>query len=535
MAAMNSCADLPRVSLSLHRYPSVSVGGRHVALPLKRGLALLAYLADQTRPVGRDVLAALLWPDAPAGLARGRLRRLVHEVNAVLGAGVIDANPDALWLAADVDSDLRRSGTAIAAADLRALLDARTADVLAGFSLGSEAFDDWLDARRREQHAALIRALERAIERALDDGQSDAAEQAGDTLLRLEPCTEAGHVARLLGRAARGDAAGVETAYFDGARAWRDELGARPSARFEAAYARALALLHATEHHVEIAFAPTASGHVAHACWGDAEGGEAVVVMWGLMTNIEVGLDEPRFCRMLDRLARRRRVIMIDRRGMGLSERLGVAPDAATASEDVCAVLDHLGLHRAWLFGFSAGGTMALDMALRRPDRVAGLLLFGTSASGHWTPQTPWALNPQLQEAWLARLCDPAHYDEGLRRFAPSAADDPRVRAWYARLLRNAASRAGVAALLRAFQSIDVRPRLGAVRVPTLVMQRRGDRVVPLAAGEQLASGIAGAEIERLDGDDHFLWHGDSGAVVRAIERFIARHRPAAVAEALAA
>ncbi len=533
---MNSCADLPRVLLSLHGYPSVSAGGRHVALPLKRGLALLAYLADQARPVGRDMLAALLWPDAPAGLARGRLRRLAHEVNAVLGAGVIDANPDSLWLAADVDSDLRRSGAAIAAADLPALLDPRAADVLAGFTLGSEAFDDWVQSRRREQHAALTRALTRAIERALDADQAAAAEQAGEARLRLEPCAEAGHVARLLGRAERGDAAGVETAYFEGARTWRDELGARPSARFEAAYARALGRLQTNRREVEIAFAPTASGHVAHACWGPAaEDGEAIVVMWGLMTNIEVGLDEPRIGAMLDRLARRHRVIMIDRRGMGLSERIGVAPDAASATEDVSAVLDHLGLRRAWLFGSSAGGTMALDMALRRPDRVAGLLLFGTSASGHWTPQTPWALNPRVQEAWLERLCDPAHYAEGLRRFAPSVADDPRVRAWYARLLRNAASRVGVAALLRAFQALDLRPRLGAVRVPTLVMQRRGDCVVPLAAGEQLASGIPGAELERLDGDDHFLWHGDSGAVVRAIERFVARHRSAAPAEAIAA
>jgi pimeloyl-ACP methyl ester carboxylesterase len=328
----------------------------------------------------------------------------------------------------------------------------------------------------------------------------------------------------------------VEAAYFDGAQAWRDELGARPSARFEAAYARALGRLQTGERPVEIAFAPTAHGHVAHACWGRAaDDGEAIVVMWGLMTNIEVGLDEPRIGALLDRLARRHRVIMIDRRGMGLSERIGVAPDAASATEDVSAVLDHLGLRRAWLFGSSAGGTMALDMALRRPDRVSGLLLYGTSASGHWTPQTPWALNPRVQDAWLERLCDPAHYDEGLRRFAPSAADDPRVRAWYARLLRNAASRAGVAALLRAFQALDLRPRLPAVRVPTLVMQRRGDRVVPLAAGEQLADGIPGAELERLDGDDHFLWHGDSGAVVRAIERFVARHRSAAPAEAIAA
>jgi pimeloyl-ACP methyl ester carboxylesterase len=238
---------------------------------------------------------------------------------------------------------------------------------------------------------------------------------------------------------------------------------------------------------------------------------------------------------LLGRLAEHHRVVMIDRRGMGLSERVGVAPTAASANEDVCAVLDHLGLARAWLFGSSVGGTMAIDVALRRPDRVAGLLLYGTSASGRWSPQTPWALHPRVMEAWLERLCDPAHYDEGLRRFAPSAADDPQVRTWYVRLLRNAASRLGVRELLRAFHAMDLGPRLGAVRVPTLVMQREGDRVVPLAAGEQIARGIPGAQLARLQGEDHFLWHGDSDAVLAAVEGFLARHGGACGREARAA
>lgn len=76
--------------------------------------------------------------------------------------------------------------------------------------------------------------------------------------------------------------------------------------------------------------------------------------------------------------------------------------------------------------------------------------------------------------------------------------------------------------LLRAYHATDLRTRLPAVRVPTLVMQRRDDHVVPRAAGQQIARAIRGAELEVLDGEDHFLWHGDSGAVVRAVERFVA-------------
>jgi pimeloyl-ACP methyl ester carboxylesterase/DNA-binding SARP family transcriptional activator len=524
----NSFASSARVQLALHGYPQVLIDGRPAPLKLKRGLALLAYLSQRAQPVGRDALAALLWPDAPAGLGRGRLRRLVHELHDALGAGLVDGDPDTLRLAAGVGTDLQRTRKAIGAADVAALPvlgDARATGLLEGFTLDSEAFEDWLEAERRSLRAAMARALETAIDAALTANDTDAAERGGEALLRLEPLAEAGLIALLAARAARGDAAGVENAYCDGAQRWREEFGSRPSARVEAAYAAAVERLHGGAERPEIRFAPTAHGEVAYASWGgDGESEEAIVVMWGLMTNIEVGLDEPRVRALLGRLAQRHRIVMIDRRGMGLSERVGVAATAASANEDVCAVLDHLGLARAWLFGSSVGGTMAIDVALRRPDRVSGLLLYGTSASGRWSPETPWALHPRVLEAWLERLCDPAHYDEGLRRFAPSAADDPQVRAWYVRLLHNAASRLGVRELLRAFHALDLSPRLGAVRVPTLVMQREGDRVVPLAAGEHVARGIPGAELARLPGEDHFLWHGDSDAVARAVEGFVAQH-----------
>jgi pimeloyl-ACP methyl ester carboxylesterase len=296
----------------------------------------------------------------------------------------------------------------------------------------------------------------------------------------------------------------------------------RPSPRLEAAYAAGQAALRRSVFSTDIAYAPTRHGQVAYATLGDGE--QTVIAMWGLMSNLEVGLDEPRARAVLQALGRRHRVVMLDRRGMGLSERLGVAPDAASASEDVMAVLDRLGLQRAWLFGCSAGGTMSMDIALRRPDRVAGLLLYGTSPCGHWTPETPWGLKPEGFDRWVDCLSDPEHYDKGLRLFAPTVADDPRVRDWYARLLRHAASRVGVIELLRAFHDVDLRTRVQGIRVPTLVLQREQDRVVPATAGQWLAREIPGARLERLQGEDHFLWYGDSQAVVAAIERFVAEH-----------
>jgi len=375
--------------------------------------------------------------------------------------------------------------------------------------------------------------LERGIELALDSGHIELAARGAQALLQAEPCAEAGHIARLRACALRDDAAGVEAAYFDAAAQWRNELGLKPSARIEAAYAAAQAALRHAALPLAIAYANTRHGQVAYTSWGN--GDETLVLMWGLMSNLKVGLDEPRVRDVLRALARRHCVVMIDRRGTGLSERIGVAPDAASATEDVTAVLDDLGLQRGWLFGCSAGGTISMDVALRHPDRVAGLLLYGTSPCGHWTPETPWGLKPEGFDLWVDRLADPSHYDKGLHLFAPSVADDPQVRAWYARLLRHAASRVGVIELLRAFHAVDLRSRVRAIRVPTLVMQRQDDLVVPAEAGEWLACAIPGAQLARLEGADHFLWCGDTQPLVAAIERFVARHGHAQTADSRAA
>lgn len=507
------------IHLALHAYPTIRLDQRPAAVKVKRALALLARLAEAGAPLGRQVLAECLWPDADVATGRGRLRRLVHELHTTLGQAVVQGDGDALWLDPDCDSDLRRTRDAIRAGTLPALVAAGSEGLLEGFGIESEGFAGWLDAVRRQHRAALQRALEQAGERALAAGDAATAEGVGERLLQLDPCVESGHAARMTARALRGDQAGLETAYHDAAARLREELGVRPSARLERAYAEARALLALPRPDWPIQVLATAHGDLAYASRG--RGPETVVVLWGLISNLEVALDEPRARAMLDRLARRYRVVMLDRRGTGLSERLDVNPDADAAAQDLRAVLDHLGVARTWLFGASVGGTLALDFALRHPERTAGLLLYGTSACGAWSPDWPWALRAEQVHAWVDRLTDPARYGDSLRLFAPTMADDPAVQAWYARLLRNAASRRGAMAGLRAYHAMDLRPRLAALQRPTLVLQRRGDRVVPQEAGRWLARAIPGARFEALDGDDHFHWFGDAEQVTTAIEAFV--------------
>lgn len=521
--------------LQLHGHPGLL--GTPRPLALRHGLALLARLAHAPQPQGRDAMAQLLWPEAALATARSRLRRLLHQMRVQTGAALVVADGDTLRLADAVCSDWQITRAAIADALAAAVTDpAQAAPLLApaaagfldGFVLDSEGFDDWVAQARREHQAALSRALEQLADRAgFDAAGITLAHAAADALLRLDPCSEAGHATRLRARARQGDAAGVESAYHACAQVLRDELGVRPSMRFEQAYAQALASLR--EQQPEVRYAPACDGavgaepasHIAHVAWG--RGPRTVVALWGLMSHVEVALEEPRARAFLDALALDSRVVMLDRRGTGLSERLGAAPGLDGGVQDVLAILDHLGVQRAWLFGSAVGGALALAFALRHPERVAGLILYGTSPVGGRRPDAPWGLGDGDLQPWLQTLSDPAQYGRSLRCFAPSVAEDPAVQRWYARLLRHAATPRAVAAMLRSLQAIDLRPQLGRLRVPALVLHRRGDRLVPLAAGRQLAAALPLAELRELEGDDHFLWYGDSAAVLAAVRDFIAR------------
>lgn len=524
-----------RIELQLLAYPRLLIDGRPAELRLKRGLALLALLAEAQRPLSRALAAALLWPDADDRTARSRLRRLMHEVNQQLDHELIAGDADMLQLGGALSCDLhalRRIAhdADVAASQAGLLLQPGAHQLLTGFVLDSDSFSDWLDSRRSE-HATLVgRALQRAAVRwaaAGDSGSADAAYAASERLIHIDPCSEDGYIARIVVLAQRGDSSGVENTYFACAQTLRRELGVKPSMRLEQAYAEASASLALQAARAApapaVRYADTGAGHVAYISLG--QGPQTLILNWGLMSNLEVALEEPRARRLIEQLARRHRVVMFDRRGCGLSERVGIEPTLAAGARDLEAVLDAIGARQAWIFGGTAGGTVGIEFAATRPERTAGLLLFGTPARGAWAHDYPWAMQPADLADWIDRLACPERSAEGLRCFAPSAADAPAVQAWYARLLRQSVSRNGAAAMLRGYLAMDVRHRLASVRAPTLVMQRRGDRVVPAAVGQLLADRIPHAELAVLEGDDHFLWHGDADSVLQAVLSFIARQR----------
>jgi pimeloyl-ACP methyl ester carboxylesterase len=175
---------------------------------------------------------------------------------------------------------------------------------------------------------------------------------------------------------------------------------------------------------------------------------------------------------------------------------------------------------RVVLFGASECGPACIKFAVDEPRLVAGLILFGALAKGCWSQDYPHALRASQYDAWSKHLIAQWGGPVGIETFAPSLAGDPQARAWWAGLLRAASSPGGISAVLEAFRDADVRQLLPQIAMPTLVLHRRDDKAVRIAAGRDVASRIKGAQFVELDGNDHWFFAGDQQPVLDAIRGF---------------
>lgn len=539
---MHAQETSPPVEVQLFGLPKLRVEGRDCALALKRAPALLAYLANAGRPVPRAHLATLLWPDASESQARARLRRLTYSIEQAVAVKVFDASDESIALLAgrvQVDT-LEFARMARSAVTQPELDEATTAfmqrwagqagqPMLQGVSFGSEVFDDWLEVQRTEHHQLLARLMTRLIESLAQRGDVDAALGLAEKLLALDPHHEPSYVLLMQLQAQRGNASGVEAVFMRCADALRAEYGIKPGVQTEHAYLRIVEDLRRQAaqtrgERFEVKFTEAGVGVVAYATLGTQR--EAIVIAPGFVSNIEVGWEEPRVRAFIRQLAARFKVVVFDRRGVGLSERLDASASADAMAADMLAILDHAGIEKTWVFGASEGGPAAIRLAIQHPERVSGLLLFGTMAKGSWAPDYPWALRAPAFEVWLHRLVAAWGGPAGIETFAPSEQRDPALRAWWSRMIRYAASPGGLGMILRGLRDVDVRADLAGVRAPTLVMHRRGDRAVRFGAGAYLAAQIPGAEWLPLEGDAHWWWCGNWADVADAIVSFAVKTHP---------
>jgi pimeloyl-ACP methyl ester carboxylesterase/DNA-binding SARP family transcriptional activator len=528
---------LPALELQVFGVPVAVVRGRETRLSLKRAVALLAYLAFNMGPVPRAHLAAMLWPDADEARGRTRLRRLVYTIEEAIGGKILASDNDCLALIAqtlEIDAlrftHFARRVVAAATFDERTLTEASQwvararRPLLQGIAFGSEIFDDWLKAAAIEHDHLLARLLECLIDALSRQSDFASALDLAEVLVALDLYREPSYVLLMQLHAHQGHSAGVEAAYSRCAEVLRAEFGIRPGAHTESAYLRMTEdLKRLSSNRVKrpsVRFAEGGLGTVAYTTLGAGE--KTLVICPGFVCHIEIALEHPPFRNFVEALADRFQVILFDRRGVGLSERLGATSTPAAMATDIAAILDHAAVPRAWLFGSSEGGLGAMRLAIDRPDRIEGLCLFGSLARGSAAPDYPWALPASAYDIWLQRLIAGWGGPVGIETFAPSEKDDPALRAWWARIVRHAASPGGLATILGGLRDADLRADLKRIGVPTLVMHRRGDLAVRFQAGEHLAQNIPGAVWHPLEGADHFWWCGDSAAVIQGILKFAA-------------
>src|SRR4051812_29831738 len=278
----------------------------------------------------------------------------------------------------------------------------------------------------------------------------------------------------------------------------------------------------------ETHYAKSGDVNVAYQAVGD--GPVDLVFVLGWVSHIEYLWQEPGVAAFLRRLASFSRLILFDKRGTGLSDRVpnSELPTLEQRMDDVRAVMDAVGSERAALLGLSEGGPMCLLFGATYPERTSSVILIGAYARRIWAPDYECGAPPEQYEAFLQEIASGWGGPVGLAARAPSEVDNPTFSAWWSTYLRMSASPAAAEALTRMNGPIDVRHVLPAVRVPTLVLHRTGDRAMPVEGARYLAERVAGAKYVELPGVDHLPWVGDQDAILDEIEEFVTgvRHGP---------
>ena len=269
----------------------------------------------------------------------------------------------------------------------------------------------------------------------------------------------------------------------------------------------------------ETRYAKSGDLNIAYQVVGD--GPFDLVYVPGWVSNVDLLWERPKPARFLQRLASFSRLILFDKRGTGMSDRVSNErlPTLEQRMDDVRAVLDAVGSESAALLGHSEGGSMSLLFAATYPERSRALVLVGAFAKRLRSDDYPWA--PSIEERLETIAEVERDWGAGLDVTTEAPHEDPALLEWYSTYLRRSASPGAAAALLRMNSQIDTRHILPTIRVPTLALTRTGDRDVTVDEGRWLASQIPEGRFIELSGEEHLLWAGDQDILLAEIEEFL--------------
>ncbi|MGO9856619.1 MAG: alpha/beta fold hydrolase [Acidimicrobiales bacterium] len=257
---------------------------------------------------------------------------------------------------------------------------------------------------------------------------------------------------------------------------------------------------------------------IAYQCVGD--GPLDLLFIPGFVSNVELSWDIPLWVRLFGGLSALGRLVFFDKRGTGCSDRTLGTGSAEDRMDDVRAVADAAGIDQAVVIGLSEGGPLAILFATAFPERVRSLVLWGTFARCLKGPDYEIGLDPELVEAFIAHIRDQWGTGHALEAFVGGVEEE--MQDVLARYEHQTASPGAAATILHHNVNMDVRYALGAVGVPTLVVHRTRDPVVPVRLGRYLADHITGARFVDIPGDFHVGGQpGDDDPVLDAIAEFV--------------
>jgi pimeloyl-ACP methyl ester carboxylesterase len=267
---------------------------------------------------------------------------------------------------------------------------------------------------------------------------------------------------------------------------------------------------------VETYYARNGKVRIAYQILG--EGKPDLVMVPGLVSHVGLIWEDPAYAGFCRRLAEFSRLILFDKRGTGASDRKAGIAGFDERLDDMVAVMDAAGSHRAALLGFSEGGKTALVFAATHPERVRALALYGAFAL---SPTRAWPAAEVdkrfalMERVWGMPMLPPT--------VAPSLAADQGFRRRWARFERRSASAATAGKLLRMDHDLDVTGILPQVRVPTLILHRANDQRIGVEHGRFLAAHMPAAKYVEVPGVDHLPFIGDSERIVAEVREFLAK------------